>query len=159
MSDNTSVIKGIEQGRAKVAYDCALEGKSIFKNVQIRTEWFKDDKYKSYVKKVPMLIKTNGLGSTFAFIKSKREKEKNRKRPGEKENPKNAYDLIYEQTKQWLKKEDKSLIDINEGDDLVEKIISLDSPEYRAVTNEMLSFFKWVSRFAEGLIEDESINE
>jgi CRISPR-associated protein Cmr5 len=157
--DNTITIKGLEQGRAKSAYDCALEGKSISKKVQIGTDWFKDDKYKSYVKKVPMLIKTNGLGSTFAFIKSKREKEKNRKKPGEKENPKNAYDLIYEQTRQWLKKDEKTLLIVNEDDDLVEKIISLDSPGYRAITNEVLAFFNWLTRFAEGLIEGEAENE
>lgn len=152
--NNTDTIKGLEQGRAKFAYDCALEGKSIFKKVQIGTEWFKDDKYKSYVKKVPMLIKSNGPGSTFAFVKSKREKEKTGKMPGEKENPKNAYDLIYEQTKRWLIKDEKTLLNINENDDLVKKIISLDSPEYRAITNEVLAFFNWLTRFAEGLIEE-----
>lgn len=31
MSNNTNVISGIEQGRAKFAYACAEEGKAIFK--------------------------------------------------------------------------------------------------------------------------------
>ncbi len=157
--NNTTTIKGLERGRVKFAYECALEGENILEEFKIGTEWFKDDKYKSYVKKVPILVKTNGLGSTFAFIKSKRKKGKNGKSPGIKGNPKNAYDLIYEQTKQWLKEDDKSIIKINENDDLVKKIISLDSPSYRSITNEVLAFFKWVSRFAEGLIEGEAGNE
>jgi CRISPR-associated protein Cmr5 len=141
MNNNTTIIKSLEQGRAKFAYDCALSGSKIGKKRE----------YKSYVRKVPMLIKTNGLGSTFAFIKSKSSNDKNKTGY--------AYHLIFEQTKQWLKKDEKSLLNINEDDDLVEKIIALDSPEYRAVTNEVLNFFNWLTRFAEGLIEGETENE
>jgi len=139
--NSTTTIKGLEQGRAKFAYDCALNGSKIAKKKE----------YKSYVRKVPMLIKTNGLGSTFAFIKSKSSNDQSKTGY--------AYHLIYEQTKQWLKKDEKSLLSINENDDLVEKIISLDSPEYRAITNEVLAFFNWLTRFAEGLIEEEAENE
>jgi len=46
MSDKIT-IKGIEQDRAKFAYDCAKEGSKIEKKKE----------YKSYVKKIPMLIK------------------------------------------------------------------------------------------------------
>lgn len=152
MSSSTT-MKGLEQGRAKFAYDCALKGKSILMKVNIETEWFKDDKYKSYVKNIPMLIKTNGLGSTFAFIKSKGQK-KNVEMPGTQKNPRNAYDLIYKQTAKWLKKDEKNLLDINENDDLVDKIISLDSAEYRTLTVEVLAFFNWLRRFTDGLIED-----
>ena len=136
--DDITTIKGLEQGRAKFAYDCALSGSKIAKRKE----------YKSYVKKVPTLIKTNGLGSTFAFIKSKCSSDQSKAGY--------AYHLIYEQTKQWLKKDEKGLLDINEDDDLVEKIISLDSPGYRAVTNEVLAFFNWLTRFAEGLIEGDA---
>lgn len=143
--NKSKTIKGLEQGRVKFAYECALNGNNINKR----------NEYSSYVKKVPMLIKTNGLGSTFAFIKSKSSKDESKAGY--------AYHLIYEQTKQWLINDNKGLIDINEDDDeddgLVEKIISIDSPEYRTVTNEVLSFFKWVSRFAEGLIKEEAENE
>ena len=140
MSDSTSTIKGLEQGRAKFAYDCALEGSKIEKKKE----------YKSYVKKVPMLIKANGLGSTFAFIKSKSTDDKSK--------PGYAYHLIYNQTKDWLKNDNKKLLDIGEDDNLLEKIISLDSIEYRAVTIEVLAFFNWLKRFADGLIEGEDEN-
>jgi len=126
---NNSNIKGIEQGRAKFAYECAEKGKDSKKPKE----------YKSYSKKIPMYIKTNGLGSTFAFIKSKG----------------GTYDLIYQQVTEWLKDEPKQLISdrLKNGEDLEAVIISLNSPEYRALTIEVLAFFNWLRRFADGLIE------
>ena len=135
MSD-TSTIKGLERGRAKFAYECAKEGKKL--------ENGDDKKYKSYVKNIPMLIKTNGLGPTFAFLFSKSD---------------DAYDLIYKQIKGWLNKDEKQLVKIENGEDLVEKIVSLESPEYRAATIEVLSLFNWLRRFADGLIEGDGENE
>ena len=67
--------KTLEQGRAEFAYKYAEAGKKL------------GSEYKAYVKKIPMLIKTNGLGATFAFIKSKGGK---------------TYDLIHKQTFEWL---------------------------------------------------------
>jgi len=127
MANNDS-IKGLEQGRAKFAYKCALAGNNLKQNTE----------YKSYVKKVPMQIKTNGLGETFAFIHSKKNKD--------------AYQLIYNQTAEWLREDEK----IKQNDDLLEKIISMDSFDYRAVTNEVIAYFKWLIRFADGLIEGEA---
>jgi len=89
--------------------------------------------YKSYVKKIPMMILNNGLGATFAFVYSRRDVD--------------AYNLIYNQTNEWLKKDDKN--------DLIDWIINLDSSEYRAVTNEVLALFNWLKRFADGMIEGE----
>jgi CRISPR-associated protein Cmr5 len=133
MADNAS-IKGLEQGRAIFAYNCASAGSKEIKKKE----------YKSYVKKVPMLIKTNGLGETFAFINSKKSPDKNKSGY--------AYLLIYNQTSDWLKKDQK----IKPDDNLLEKIISMDSFEYRAVTNEVIAYFKWLIRFADGLIEGEA---
>jgi len=135
---NKGEIKGIEQGRAEFAYKCASEGNLIDKKKE----------YKAYVKKVPALIKMNGLGATFAFIKSKSSDDENKAGY--------AYALIYKQTAQWLKKDGKKLLDINDEDKLVGDIISLKSPEYRAVTNEVLAFFNWLRRFAEGLIKEDA---
>ncbi len=138
---NDTGVKGLEQGRAKFAYDCASKGSKIDKKKE----------YKSYVKKIPMLIKTNGLGATFAFIKSKSKADAGKAGY--------AYNLIYDQTAQWLREDEKKLLDLKENDDLVMKLISLNSPEYRAVTNEVLAFFKWLSRFADGMIEGDAENE
>ncbi len=154
MADKLSLQKTLEQGRAKFAYDCAEDGRKICHGNEIKNEWYKDDKYKSYVQKFPMLVKTNGLGSALAFYASKRQKEKDNKKAGTKNNPKNAYDLIYNQITEWLKKEPKGLLsDRLNNNDLVKVLMDLDSIEYRAVTNEVLAFFTWLKRFAEGLIE------
>lgn len=135
-----STRKGLEQGRAKFAYEKALEGSVIKRKKE----------YKAYVRKIPTLIKTNGLGETFAFVKAKKVKKAE-----EIDKPTYAYYLIYEQTSQWLKYNGL----LNKNSDLVEWIVSLDSPTYRSVTNEVLSLFKWLSRFSEGLIEGEPENE
>lgn len=114
------------------------ELKSII--VEYYTKYGKD--YKSYVKKTPMLIKNNGLGATFAFIKSKA-----------KDN--NPYELLFRQTGDWLKNCNQICIDFSMESDLVAWIISLPSTDYRAVTVEVLAFFNWLKRFADGLIEGE----
>lgn len=134
MSDKQP-IKSLEQGRAEFAYRCAEKGAEM---ETIRNE------YRQYVKKIPMLIKTNGLGATFAFVKAKKDPDPNKRGY--------AYQLIYEQTTEWLRRDGKNLIEIK--DDLVEAIIGCDSPTYRAVTIEVLAFFSWLSRFAEGLIKE-----
>lgn len=138
--NDRSKLKGLEQGRAKFAYNCANKGSKIKRKKE----------YKSYVKKIPMLIKTNGLGATFAFVKSKSDRDE--------EKSGYAYHLLYQQTADWLKKDEKHLITINDTDtdDLVKKIVELNSSEYRAVTNEVIAFFTWLRRFADGLIEGEA---
>jgi CRISPR-associated protein Cmr5 len=83
-----STRKGLEQGRAKFAYEKALEGSKEERKKE----------YKAYVRKIPTLIKTNGLGETFAFVKAKKVK-----RAEETDKPGYAYYLIYDQTSQWLK--------------------------------------------------------
>lgn len=214
MSNNTSTIKSLEQGRAKFAYECAYQVLSIqeFEGQKLKTDAIlkklfenkfrnnieidekKDNKnkkkekeenkkilnvflaaplnnikeyssmdtikrdianfyektkkeYKSYVKKIPMLIKTNGVGATFAFMLSKG----------------GIYTYIGEQVLEWLKNEEKGMLknatELENFRLLVKEVTNLESPEYRALTNEVLAFFNWLSRFAEGLIEGEAGNE
>ncbi len=127
-------ISGLECDRAEFAYECALKGS----NLPAKSD------YRSYAKKIPMYIKTNGLGATFAFVKSKIDEKSERGK---------AYKLLYEQTSEWLKSDSKGLIDL-EGKDLVYEIIKQDSSQYRTITIEVLEFFTWLRRFAEGLIKE-----
>ena len=136
MINNQNFRRGIEQGRASFAYEKVFAAKGTLGS--------NDKKYKSYVKKIPMLIKTNGLGATLAFIKAK-------SKPNSDEGK--VYELIYKHITAWLKSDEKGLLNIKDDDDLVKVIISLDSAEYRAVTNEVLAFLNWLRRFADGLIE------
>ena len=147
-------IQGIESGRAKFAWDCAKKGKEIStKKTKIGEELYEDKNYKSYVKRLPELIKTNGLGAALAFVFSKRQKDPKK--------PKNAYDLIYRQIGEWLSKEDNKHLwsGCNSNNELIEKIISCNSSSYRALTIEVLAFLNWLRRFAEGLIEEGESNE
>ena len=123
-------LKGIENGRAEFAYKCAEKGKTIGKE------------YKSYAKKVPMLIKVNGIGATFGFMLSKG----------------GTYEEIGKHILEWLNSDNVKLIDkpeIIEFKDLVKETVKLNSTEYRALTIEVIAFLSWLRRFADGLIEGE----
>ena len=62
---NETSLRGIEQGRAAFAYDCVNE-------IAQSAEEDLKKKYKSGAKKLPVLIKTNGLGQSLAFINRSR---------------------------------------------------------------------------------------
>jgi CRISPR-associated protein Cmr5 len=145
MSD-ISNLKGIEQGRATFAYNCAKKAKDKWRrpNMPEDKDASEAKEYKSYVKKIPMMIKTNGLGATLAFVKSKPKKK--------------AYALINEQLKDWFLQEAQQYLmpELKSESDLVAVVIALESTQYRAVAVEIMALFGWLRRFAEGLIEGEA---
>jgi CRISPR-associated protein Cmr5 len=134
MEETTSLIGKLEQGRAKLAWERAMLAKG--------TSSVNYDEYKSYAKSIPMMIKTNGLGASLAFIRSKAKK---------KTGDNTAYGQIYSDITEYFKQKHKTyLIDLSKKE-LVEAVIDLDSPTYRIVTVETLAFMQWLKRFAEGL--------
>lgn len=105
------------------------------------------DNYRSYARKIPQMILSNGLGQTLAFVYSK-------KKDG------NAYDLIYRQITDYMKSDSTARITMPaDEDELVKWVISLDSSKYQHATEEILAFLKWLKRFAEGMIEEEEGGE
>lgn len=135
-------MNSIEQGRAQKAFEYAKRGSQLQKASE----------YKAYVKRIPMMIKTNGLGATFAFIFSKGCKDGT-------PNKDTAYGLIFWQVADWLMSERAYLIpNLSEERRLVEEIVALESDEYRALTNEIFTLFGWLRRFAEGLISKQNSN-
>ncbi|MCB1157139.1 MAG: type III-B CRISPR module-associated protein Cmr5 [Leptospiraceae bacterium] len=128
--DKKKGLKGIEQGRADYAYRCVEDAKRDLKEDA--------DKYKSYCKKIPMMLKINGLGNTIGFIKAKKEK---------------AYGILYKQVSEYLYNEKKCIYPFDTEQELLKQIIQLDTPEYRAITHELLALFSWMKRFSEGLIK------
>ena len=129
MPQSPTTLRGIEQGRAKYAFD-KVKGIS-----DSGTDALKK-KYKSAAKKFPVLIKTNGLGQSLAFIKRRND----------------GYEKLYEQVGTWLQTEDaKRLVPPGE---LVEQVIQLPSPAYRQVTVETLALLNWLRRFVDGLMKD-----
>jgi CRISPR-associated protein Cmr5 len=129
MSDMT-IRTTLEQGRAAFAYGAAVEGAGLSKSSE----------YKAYVKKLPMYIKTNGLGAAMSFAFAKGKGSKN-----------NAWGLIYHQIEDWLKEDDKQLIELY-NISLMKALMNSDSSAYRATTIEVLALLNWMRRFAEGLI-------
>ena len=140
MPQNPTTRKGIEQGRAKYAFE-AVNGVSQNESKRLQ------ENYKTAAKKLPVLIKTNGLGQTLAFIKSK----------GGEKNKKNGYDKLYEQIGNWLQTEEaKQLVSAGE---LIEQVIQLKTPDYRQVTVETLALLNWIRRFVDGLMKDVGGND
>ncbi len=117
----------LEQGRAKHAYDAAENRKNA-----------KD--YPQYAKKVPMMIKTNGLGATLAFMRDKG----------------GDYKKIYDDIENWFKADEKLRTIVpeitNEGG-LLKLVTDCDSYQYRILTIEALAYLNWLRRFAGTLNE------
>jgi CRISPR-associated protein Cmr5 len=131
--EQAKLIDKLEKGRAEFAYKCVLEAKE-----KLGAD---SKKYKSYAKKIPSMILSNGLGQTLAFIKSKREK---------------AYEFLYSQLTGYMKSENTVRIPMpKEEEDLTRWVISCNSSKYRYISQEILAFLGWLKRFAEGMIEEE----
>lgn len=141
----------LEQGRAAGAYKYVEIGRLLGGGPKPNNKGDLEEsktakEYKSYLKKLPMLIKTNGLGAamSFAFAKGKNDTSK-------------AWGLIYHQVTTWLQQDDKHLIEISD-DNLMRALTNADSSTYRATTIEVLALLNWMRRFAEGLISGEAEN-
>ena len=141
MAQDVTRLKGIEQGRATYAFNAVKE-------VNDKEPQKLKGSYKSAAKKLPVLIKTNGLGQTLAFVKSKGGK-KDRKTGKKREN---GYDKLYKQIGDWLRTDAANQL-VPQGE-LVEKVIQLESPLYRQVTVETLALLNWMRRFVDGVMKD-----
>jgi CRISPR-associated protein Cmr5 len=122
-----SQIKELERERARFAYE------------KVKKEGINTKDYKSYVKKIPTYIQTNGLAATIAFIFAKK---------------KSAYGTIYDQIDEWLKK-----LKMKGETELIEWVVELDSPTYRRATKEIIALLMWMGRFAEGMIEEKTSSD
>ncbi len=134
-------IKDLAKERSQFAYQKVEEAIKKYPNaIDEKTKKSVPSKqqkeYKAYVKKIPIMVLTNGLRATFAFVYSKKNKE--------------AYGLIYQQIAKWFEVDEKVFM---------KWIIDQESPEYRATTNEVLALFNWLKRFADGMIEGEVTDE
>jgi CRISPR-associated protein Cmr5 len=136
MANPTTNISQLEQGRANYAYACAELGAILDKKSE----------YKSYVKKLPMLIKTNGLGAAIAFAFAK----------GSRNGvpvTSNPWGVLYIQIEKWIThKEGLELMTFDENR-FAKSLTETDCQTYRAVTVEVLALLMWMRRFAEGLID------
>lgn len=112
----------------RVAWQCAVHGVSSGK---------KD--YVNAVKSLQMMIRTNGLGASLAFI-GKHKKKRNLKH----------YRLLFDHLGGRLKAVEPLLA--GDNGELAENFrLKLDSSKTRVLTLEALVFLGWLSRFSEGL--------
>lgn len=91
-------------------------------------------KYKSYAKKLPALITTNGLIATLAFLKSKSD-------------AKDVYDSVV----RWLKQQEY----IESEENGLEELLKVDYHKLRLATMEALAFASWLKRIVEIEIEED----
>lgn len=132
---STATVVHIGQRRAEAAFQYAKEGSG-------------KGNYTSYVKRFPMIIKTNGLtyALSFAYAKGKMRGKANDGDP--------AWSTIYKQSGRWLRDEANQFIaDRLENVDkdpklLMEVMVQLDHAELMWVTTEILELFNWLKRFA-----------
>ncbi len=132
-----SRINKIEQGRADAAFKGVKE--FVAGNRSLK-------EYRAYSKKIPMLIKTNGLAATFAFMNTKKDDD--------------AHVVIGKEIIAWLRSTDAELdIKLNEGqhrklNGIIEYLLSTSSDNYRLLTSETFAYMNWHRRFAEGMIKE-----
>lgn len=125
----------IENGRAAFAFEC------VQNHVQEQKDEKKRKEYRAYVKKLPTMIQVNGLGQTLAFCYSK----------------KDEYQVIYDQLEAWAGQQQAEIIDKYKREgrkEFVEIVASMDSSDYRLISNEVLALLNWMRRFAEGMIRE-----
>ena len=128
---NITQRQKLEQGRADFAFKSATTGYNSHQK-----------EYAPAVKKLPMMIKTNGLGATIAFMFSKGK----------------TLGTILKNLDEWVNdKENLKTQDIlknTEGGTLVQKVLNLNSSEYRILTIEVIAYLNWLRRFAEGITKE-----
>lgn len=138
MSTEDGAIRvGIENGRARYAFETV----SGFVEANYQKEKIIKE-YRSCVKKLPAMIQVNGLGQTLAFCFSKGDQ----------------YLELYQQIHGWLKQKQPDLLDrYRENRDMkfVHIVVSMNSNDYRIISNEVLALLDWMRRFADGMIRDQ----
>jgi len=128
------MAKTLEQKRAALAWDKVKEIEGKDETLQ--------KEYRSAVLKAPAMIMTNGLGPTLAFLRSRKE--------GNKEK---AEDILHKHISAWLKSPDAPISWTSTKDDIMERIVEEDSIVYRQATQEALMFITWLKRFAQARLK------
>jgi CRISPR type III-B/RAMP module-associated protein Cmr5 len=93
----------------------------------------KQSEYGSLAKSLPMMLQTNDLAQTMAFIKSKA--------------PSNfAHQQMFNHLSQWL---NRAIRNEETDEDFLEWIVSQDTKIYRQAAGEAIEFSIWLRRFTE----------
>lgn len=94
-------------------------------------------KYGSLARKMPTLIQVNGLGQTLAFLRAKA-------------NGDDRHARMFNHISQWVCGR------LGNGtENLLNRVLNMDSQTYRLATSETLAFLQWIKRFAEAELGEE----
>lgn len=115
MAEKQSKRQTTEQKRAAAAWVAVSE-------VQVADQ----SKYSTWVRKLPALIQSNGLGSAMAFLCVK-------------------CPLLYGHVSRWVTAHLKY-----SGDDLLDLIRNSSAEQYRRATAEAIAYAGWLKRYVEG---------
>jgi len=99
--------------------------------------------YSSLARKVPMLVLTNGLGQTLAFLKAEG-----------KNDPADEHTVLFRHLSDWVLSQVAPSATASNGD-LLQWVLENDSVAYRRATTEALAFLTWLKRFAEAELPTE----
>lgn len=128
-------MRTLEQKRAARAWECIA---------QVKHNHTGQKEYQTRAKKLPAMLKTNGLGQTLAFLKSKGGVE----------------ETLYGHLSHWLTDERESPLRWTNGDnqaltgELMVRVQQTTSLIYRQATEEALAFAGWLKRFAAAELGD-----
>lgn len=133
MTEESKIID-LNRKRAGLSYINLVE---FLNNPDITEESKK--KMRGYCRKLPVLIKTNGLLKTLTFIKGKCKDE---------EYKRNEYDYIYTWLLDWI----KTLDDNKDEKNIFDKLINMENEKYSIYTKEVIEISLWYKRHAEAMI-------
>lgn len=123
----------LEQKRAQQAWN---DIQSVVK----RSADFKK-KYGSLARRVPMLVLTNGLGQTLAFLRSKG-----------KNDASDEHNVLFNHLSTWT----ISQVAPKAGkQNLLDWVLNSESTAYRRATAEALAYLAWLKRFTEAELPTE----
>lgn len=111
--------------------------------------------FKAYVKKLPMLIRTNGLAAAYAFAWSKSETDKPDNKKSERAN---AWIKIAGITRKWLTQK-TAIINSDSTEAMYQDMLKLSVQDYRWCIHEIFALFTWLKRYADAMIEKEESDE
>ena len=168
-------IDKVEAGRAEIAFRWVQKVADTFRDEHGKPTKTATD-YRSYVRKLPSLILANGLAQALAFAFSKgkwtvKENGKEHALTMEETDPDrlestrgdkdkfSAWTVLYRQIQEYLARHTvfSSLPRSQQTPaDLIKSLVSVPSPQYRMVEQDVLAFCNWLRRFAEALIPQDS---
>jgi|GEM_PF-1055974 len=127
-----SILTRQEQATAQFAHD---------KVRQVGGQGEMPKEYKSHVRKLPMMVKQNGLIAALLFV------EKNR--------GKRAYELLGDHMTAWLTRtgnDNPAPVAIPGTGPLPQRLTVLAVPDYIAVTRDAQRALLWLKRYSEAMI-------